>query len=180
MKISPVLHSLLRAVTVSCLSLLAVLPLAAQQPSTEAATIQALLQEVRALRLTLERTSTLVPRLQLTIARFQMQQDRVERLDRELRTLRTQLSTDASGREHMVAALRQFEEQSRQSQDPGLRKQSEEAANGMRAELEQQTLREQQGRGQEADMALQLKVDQAKLNELSAQLDQLDKQMQRP
>ena len=119
----------------SCLSLLVVLPSLAQQPTGESATIQALLQEVRALRLTLERSSTLVPRLQLTIARFQ---------------------------------------------DPGLCKQSEEAANGMRVELEQQTLREQEGRSQEADMALQLKVDQAKFNDLSAQLDRLDKQMQRP
>ena len=132
------------------------------------------------LRIALERSSTLVPRLQLTVTRFQMQQDRVERLSRDLATLRAQLVTDSFSKEHMTASLRQFEEKATQTQDPALKTQLEDAANSMKSELEQQALREQQWRSQESEQSGQLRAEQAKLNDLSQQLDQLDRQMQTP
>jgi len=46
-----------------------------------------------------------VPRLQLTLARYQAQQNRVERLEREQRTVQSQIAIESSGREHMAAAV---------------------------------------------------------------------------
>ena len=70
-------------------------PIRAQDP------IQTLIQEVRQLRLAIERSSTIFPRMQLTLARYQNQQDRVERLERELRTVHNQFLTESSSKEHM-------------------------------------------------------------------------------
>ena len=60
--------------------------------TTDKATIQALLVEVRQLRLAMERSSSLVPRIQLAAQRLQAQQDRVDRLSRELRDFRYQMT----------------------------------------------------------------------------------------
>ena len=163
--------------TTLCL-LLALGPGAAYAQPADTATLQTLIQEVRQLRLAIERSSTLVPRLQLTLARYQAQQDRVERLEREMRTFHTQITTESTGKDHMTATIARMEEQARQTQDAALRKQYEDSSSAMRRELEMQAQREQQWRLQEADLAGQLKTEQAKLNELSNQLDQLDRKMQ--
>ena len=55
--------------------------LAAQaQPATNESTLQALLIEVRLLRVTLEKSSLLVPRMELTFKRVQAQEVKVEAL----------------------------------------------------------------------------------------------------
>ncbi|HEY2011902.1 MAG TPA: hypothetical protein VGH38_00315 [Bryobacteraceae bacterium] len=155
----------------------------AQQPAanpatSEGATIQALLTEVRQLRLALERSTSVVPRLQLAIARFQTQQERVDRLDRELRAFRSQLASESSNKDRVAASLRLMEDRASQTQDQAARRPIEDAMKSMKAELEQQALREQQQRAQEIDIANQFRTEQAKLEELSDQLNQLDKKMQ--
>jgi hypothetical protein len=147
-------------------------------PAANGATLQALLTEVRQLRVALERSTTVLPRLQLAIARYQMQQERVDRLDRELRTFRAQLASDSSSKDRMTASIKQFEDQASQTPDPAARSHIEEAAKAMKAELEQQTLREQSERTQEIEMSSLLKTEQGKLNDLSEQLNQLDRKMQ--
>ncbi len=140
--------------------------------------MQALLSEVRQLRQALERSSTVVPRLQLAIARYQMQQERVDRLERDLRSFRLQLASDLSGKEHLATALKQLEDQAAQSQDPMQRKQMEDATKIARAELEQQTVRGDQGRAQEQEMVSQLRAEEAKLSELNEQMNQMDRKVQ--
>ena len=75
--------------------------------------------------------------------------------------------------------VKQLEDQAAQSQDPALRKQLEEATRNTRSELQQQAVREQQGRVQELEMSNQLRAEEAKLNDLTEQINQLDKNMQR-
>jgi len=149
-----------------------------QQAPADSSAIQTLIQEVRLLRLAIEKSSTLVPRLQITLARQQTQQDRVDRLEEKLQTLRNQAAADSTSKENMAATLAHFDEQSRSEENPAIRKQLTDAAAGMRMELEHQTQREQQVRSQEAELVAQIKLEQAKLSELSNQLDQLDRKMQ--
>lgn len=151
----------------------------AQQPA-DANTLQALLNEVRQLRIALERSTSMVPRMQLLVTRYQMQQDRVDRQERDLRALRNQLTSESSGRERTSAALRQFEEQARQTQDPAARKHLEEAAAAARMDLEQQAAREQQVRAEEAELASQLKLEQARLGTIAEQLDRIEKLLTQP
>ena len=150
----------------------------AQAQQSDASTIQTLIQEVRQLRIAIERSSTLGPRLQFTLARYQSQQDRVERLERDLRTLRAQLATESNRKEHIAGAIARLDEQARQTQDPASRKQLEFDAAGMRRELDAQSQRDQQGQIQEGEISGQLKTEQAKLAELFNQLEQLDRKMQ--
>ena len=151
---------------------------AAQQPAaspSEAALIQALLAEVRELRLALERSTVIMPKMQLAIARFQMQQERVDRREREVQLVRDQLATESLTKDHAQSTLKQYEDQARQAVDPAARKQFEDAAVGLRSDLEQMAAREQQMQARQADSLTQLRLEQAKLNELADSLDKLDK-----
>jgi hypothetical protein len=66
--------------------------------ATDEATIQALLVEVRQLRISLERSTSLVPRIQLATQRFQLQQDRVDRLTKELRDFRATMGSNGASK----------------------------------------------------------------------------------
>lgn len=55
----------------------------------ETAAMEALLQEVRELRLVVERSSVAVPRLQAALAKFHMQQMRVDQISDRLQQLRS-------------------------------------------------------------------------------------------
>ena len=142
--------------------------------------MQTLIQEVRQLRLAIERSSTIFPRMQLTLARYQNQQDRVERLERELRTVHNQFLTEASSKEHMSSTLIRMEEQARQTPDAATKAQLEDSVQQMRKELESLNQREQLARLQDSDLTAQVKVEQARLAELSSQLEQLDRKLQDP
>ena len=155
----------------------------AQQPaSAEAtagqATIQALLVEVRELRIALERSASLLPRIQLAAQRLQAQQDRVDRLSRELRDFRTQIGVHSLDKDRLAGNLRQVESEVGQAQDQNRRKELEALMKALPVELQRHTAREQQERAQEIDLLGQIQSEQAKLNDLSDQLNALDKQLQ--
>ena len=119
--------------------------------TTDKATIQALLVEVRQLRLALERSSSLLPRVQLATLRFQAQQDLVDRLSKELRDLRSQIAQHAAEKDRTTAMVRQLENDLTQTSDPAHRKQLEETAKQMPIELERLASRERQDRAQEGN-----------------------------
>jgi len=139
------------------------------------ATLQALLTEVRQLRLALERSTSVVPRIQLAFQRLQLQQDRVDRLSKQLQDYHNQT---AGRKAHLVANLKQLEVRISQEQDPTRRKALELEMKALTSELEQQSLREQQEQAQEIQFSGQLQTEQAKLSELSDQLNELDKKLQ--
>ena len=145
---------------------------------TEKATVQALLLEVRQLRLALERSASLLPRVQLATLRFQAQQDRVDRLSKELRDLRSQIAQHAAEKDRTAAIARQLESDLTQTSDPTRRKQLEEAVKQMPIELERLLSREQQDRAQEGELLGEIQREQTNLSALSDQLDVLDRQLQ--
>src|SRR6266436_6451363 len=72
--------------------------------SLERATIQALLTEVRQLRFALERSTSVVPRIQLAFQRFQLQQDRVDRLSKQLQESHQRTAATVDRKAHLVAS----------------------------------------------------------------------------
>lgn len=162
------------------LVLLASVPLsgAAQDPAPDRATIQALLAEVRQLRIALERSTIVLPRLQLAFQRLQAQQDRVDRLSRELRDVRNHIANQAAEGEHAASVKKQLEEMIDQTQDPNRRKQIEAQIRSIAMDRERATAQEQQARLQEGELASQLQSEQAKLAELSEQAAALEKKLQ--
>jgi len=150
---------------------------AGNELSSDKATIQALLVEVRQLRLALERSTSILPRVQLAAQRLQAQQDRVDRLSRELRNYRAD-SDSKPGKEKLALALKQIESEMGQTQDAARRKEMENVSKSLAAEIEQVTFREQQDRAQEIELMSQLQSEQAKLRTLSDQLDALEKKLE--
>jgi hypothetical protein len=171
-----------RCLPISCLFVICVPLLALGQQTaspdanTDKATIQALLVEVRQLRLAIERSTSLVPRIQVAAQRLQLQQDRVDRLSKELRDFRTKMANTPT-KEQLAGAIKQLEGQIADTQDTARRKELEAISKNMTANMEQMTAREQQDRGQEIDLMSQLQAEQAKLNELTDQLSALDKRL---
>ena len=168
-----------------CCLLIVGIPLLAlgQQTGTaditpDRATLQALLTEVRQLRFALERSTSVVPRIQLEFQRLQLQQDMVDRLSKQLQDSHTRTAATVDRKAHLVTAVQQFESRISQEQDPTRRKGLELEMKVVTAELEQQSIREQQEQAQEIQFSGQLQIEQAKLNELSDQLNELDKKLQ--
>src|SRR5258708_37070470 len=93
-----------------------------QQPGTtdtiqDKGTLQALLTEVRQLRLALERSTSVVPRIQLAFQRLQLQQDRVDRLSKQLQESHVQTAATVEHKSHMASAIQQLETRISQEQD---------------------------------------------------------------
>lgn len=146
-------------------------------PTTERITIQNLLAEVRQLRLSVERSASLMPRMQLTLTRFQMQQERVDRIAGELKDFRSTMKQALSNKERAAAQIKELESQTGQI-DPQQRSQIEMTKKEFASQLEAWVQSEQQDRVQELELATRLQAEQAKLDDLSEQLNALDKKLQ--
>jgi hypothetical protein len=164
-----------------CLIMIATALLASGQQTdatTDKATIQALLMEVRQLRLALERSTSLVPRIQLAAQRLQAQQDRVDRLSKEVRDVRNSMAQQSTEKDRTAAIIKDVENQIGQTQDPAHRKELEGVLKQFPVELERLTARENQERAQEVELSSLLQTETAKLNALSDQFDAFDKKLQ--
>lgn len=148
------------------------------EATSDKATIQALLLEVRQLRLAIERSNSLVPRISIAAQRFQAQQDRVDRLSKELRDLRVRIMEDHANNERMATALKRMETEVAQATDLKVRQDLENTFKAVTAQMEQRAAQEEQVKAQEGELVSQLQNEQAKLNELSDQLNTLDKKLE--
>src|SRR5215472_4812988 len=77
------LRASLLALLISCFAV----PVAAQET-----TLETLLKEVRALRIAMERSNQIGPRIQIALARIQLQEERVRNATRQLDAARENLS----------------------------------------------------------------------------------------
>jgi hypothetical protein len=152
-------------------------PLSAQQvkPPAESSLIQELLLEVRQLRMALERSSLVVPRLQLVMQKIQLQQGRVDRIARQLEDLRVSFASWGLDETRLSNDVKAAEGRVGQAADPLRRKELEERIKQAKAELDQQAARIQQQRTREIELANQLQVEQGRLDDLASQLALLEK-----
>jgi predicted nucleic acid-binding Zn-ribbon protein len=156
---------------------LSALGAARQQPSSDA--LPALMSEVRQLRIALERTLSVGPRIQLLTSRLSAQAGRMQPLERELSDIRQQLSrTMASVRSH-TARVRELEDLIARETDPDRRKQLEREQAEMKAAAEDGAGTEQDLRNRESDLANALAVEQAHWNEINKRLDELEQTLER-
>src|SRR5689334_9864713 len=99
---------------------------AAQTTSTDAATIQALLAEVRQLRLALERSALLAPRMQLTMQRVQSQEQKVARISAQLESVRRQIADQGTAPVRAAEEMALLDQRISAELDAGRRKQLED------------------------------------------------------
>jgi chromosome segregation ATPase len=143
----------------------------------EPAALRSLVEEVRRLRIAVEQSTSLVPRIQLSMQRTQLQQDRVDRLSKQLSDLRTQMAGAQSRLVERTNQLKFSETRLNQELDPGRRKDLENMMEALRTELQEANAQSQRRQAEEAQLSTQLQTEQAKLTELSDQLTNFDRML---
>lgn len=156
---------------------------AVAQTSTDG-TLQALLAEVRQLRLALERSAVVAPKIQMTLQRLQLQQDAVIRASRDLEAIRNQLSRVTGEERDLTTHLKVMDASLASELDASKRKALEEETKRVKLRLEELGVRGQQDnlalRGRESELSSRLQAEQAKLDQLSDRLNAFEQMLDTP
>src|SRR5258706_5394234 len=103
---------------------------------TEPQTLQTLLNEVRELRLSIDRSTLLGARTQIALQRIQMQEARTARAAQELGTVHQQAEDVATNRARIAANIKEMEEKAPRLGDNTKRQESEDIVKQLKRELE--------------------------------------------
>jgi chromosome segregation ATPase len=155
--------------------------LAAAQTSTPPAApdvLRELLVEVRGLRAAMERAATVGARIQLLVARVQMQEQRITELSRRAVTVREELSRIDAGIAQHSAVMKQFE---RSGGSPRANPDEQREIEGM-IEMQKQQIaitekRRQELLSEEALLSQQIGADQSRWSDVNNQLDELERSL---
>jgi hypothetical protein len=145
--------------------------------STDRATVQTLMGEVRQLRMLIDKSAPIISRMSVVLMRFPRQDDKVERLSRELQDFRSQIAANTSSKEALMASIRELEAEPVPS-DPAQRSELEMRKKMLAAQVQQLAASEQQYREQELELSSRLQKEQAILADLTEQLNAIDKKLQ--
>jgi hypothetical protein len=170
-------RSLTHGVLVSAgLALAAVMSIAAA-PQTAPANdpMNALLSEVHALRIAMEQTASIAPRVQLTLARLNIEEQRISQLAAQLDQVRRELSGAALASKKTSDNLVDVEKSLQTASDDKMRKDLEDAQVHYKRELGQHSFQEQQLRTRENEAMQLLSTEQARWIDLNARLDELER-----
>jgi predicted nucleic acid-binding Zn-ribbon protein len=140
--------------------------------------LMALLNEVRLLRLTIQRTSVNAYRAQIIVERLRIQQERVERLNRALEDVRNKLADLQIGIARHTEQGKEIESSISQESETNRRTQKEAEYKNFKEEISHQKLREQRLQGQEMQLSQLLHTEQAKLAGLESKLEDLEREIQ--
>src|SRR5216684_8287270 len=163
-------------------SLLVCLCLAAraEAPASDVQTLQALLTEVHQLRLALERSTQIAPRIQIAVERLKLQQDQVARTARQLDDLRQNIDNRRADLPKIQQRLETIAAESDQATDPGKHRELVETSKMMKLESDQVEKSLQQMQAREGELASQLQSEQSRLAELNDRLDQIERALNLP
>lgn len=149
--------------------------LCAQNPP---ATLDALMTEVRELRLAIERSTLLGTRTQIAIQRLQVQQERVTQTEQKLEDARRMLTQYQQGRLGLAAELKDLESQVLRTTDPNAR-----IAFEARIEAGKRSLADVTGeaplRARESELLYQFQNEQATFNRLQSDISQMESTLDR-
>ena len=141
--------------------------------------LQALLEEMRQLRLAIQRTQVVSQRIQVTLERIRLQQAHVDSLARSLESVRSRLVEIRSARPRMEDQIRDMEESMNQV-DANRRAEMETQIKEGKGRLSILAREEEQIRQREAQLSADLQFAQAKLSDLDNQLDNMMHELEAP
>lgn len=158
--------------------LLIVTPLAtsivARQASAQPDVLSALLVEVRGLRAAMEQLASTGPRVQLSMGRLQLQEQRINTLVRrmdEMRDRRTAVELELSSKQREIADVE--ESLRREGMQP------EAHVKGLRTEASQILQRLQGLQSEEAALVQEIAAEQGRWSEINQRLEELDRALSR-
>jgi transcriptional regulator with AAA-type ATPase domain len=143
-------------------------------------TMQALLNEVRQLRLAIQRSNLSAYKSQVTIERIRSQQQSVDRLADRLRDVRNQLAGVRMALTDFQSELKRIEGRLNQEVDVEKRRVLEEEQERFKSRLAMHAQEEGRMRDSESQLASQLQIEQGRLTELNDQLDVLQRELELP
>jgi len=152
----------------------------AQAPASDVQTLQALLAEVHQLRVALERSTQIAPRIQIAVERLKLQQEQVARVARQLDDLRNNLDHSRTEQPKIQQRFEHLNSAAAQATDPQQRKDLDDQLGFFKVEAEQAEKSVQQLQARESDLASQLQSEQARLTELNDRLDQMERALNEP
>jgi chromosome segregation ATPase len=149
----------------------------AAEPQTPQASdpLTALLAEVHALRIAMEQSATVAPRVQLTLARLNIEEQRVAQLVTQLDQVRRERSGVALDAQKLSDQLAEMEKSIQTATDDKTRKSYEYELADVKRKLGAQARLEEQLQTRENEMAQALSTEQARWVDLNARLDELER-----
>ena len=148
---------------------------AGQAPTTPPDPLTALLTEVHALRMAMEQSATVAPRVQLTLARLNIEEQRIAQLVAQLDQVRRELTAVSLESQKLSDQLPELERGLQITTDDKARKSYEYEQSELKRRLNAQSRLEQQLRTRENDASQALSTEQARWLDLNARLDELER-----
>ncbi|HLJ45564.1 MAG TPA: hypothetical protein VKU01_06135 [Bryobacteraceae bacterium] len=152
----------------------------APTPAPDNSTLQALLQEVHELRLALERSTLIGPRVEIAVQRLRLQQEQVTRTTGQLYDARREIDQAIGEQNKTAAQVEGLGKESQESTDPARRQSIESIVKQLKFEGEQQQKSLESLRSREAELSARLQTEQASLDELRSRLDRLEQSLEPP
>jgi chromosome segregation ATPase len=169
---------MLRISSVALVLLLFVPAAPCQKVDPESPTMQALLSEIRQLRQDLQTAAIAARRAQIVIYRLHEQEMAVERATERLENAKTSLGQIQMQQKYDAEQLKRFEEIKARVENEQERKQYDDAISNIRSRSESSEAEVQELQSKKFDLEQQLRIEEAKLQQLQDQLDRLDKDLE--
>ena len=145
---------------------------------TESPTMASLLAEVRQLRIALEQSTVLAPKVQLTVQRLSLQDQKVARLTGQLDGIRREIAAQTSNAQRAGQMLTGIEQRISAEADPVRRKQLEQELSHVKSMATQPV--DAQLLGRESELAGALQGERALAQELTDKLAAIERALDRP
>jgi chromosome segregation ATPase len=143
-------------------------------------TMQALLNEVRQLRLAIQKSNLSAYHAQIIIERMRSQRQSVDRLSERLRDTRERIANGKIPQAEFQMELKRIEGRLSQEREDERRQDMEEQQDMFKTRLGALAKEETRLQEVESQLAAQLQVEQARLAELDDQLDALRRELEMP
>jgi DNA repair exonuclease SbcCD ATPase subunit len=137
--------------------------------------ITALLSEVHALRIAMEQTATMAPRVQLTLARLNIEEQRIAQLAAQLDQVRRELTVATLESQKLADQVPEVEKVLQTATDEKVRKSYEYEHEALKRKLAAQARLEQQLRNRENEAAQAVATEQGRWMDLNSRLDELER-----
>ena len=148
----------------------------AQTTPPDPPSLQALVSEIHQLRQELQTTTIAGQRVQIALFRLQAQTTTVARAASRWEDVHGKAQMAQNNAKELAGKIQRMEESARNTQDPHEREAiTAQMIPELKAAMDRETAEEQRWSAVETEAASQLRAEQAKLDDLQALLDKLDK-----
>ncbi len=148
------------------------------KPEESTATIKQLLDEVRELRLVLQKTGSTAQRAQILVERVRIQQQRVDALVKEKEAARQKIKNLEREIPRTIETAAHWERSIELAKTPTERADRERAAKDVKTDVEIYKEDLEETRELESQLNAKIRVEQIKLDELNTRLDSVEREME--